>query len=387
MKQTRLLLRIAAVVILLVAAVGCSSKSAVLNGGPSNGQKDEAQENTAKQPLSLEEAQKRVLETERVIKELKEREVEDKNSPQIGYFGVSPIYGKFVRSDLENELSAFFSRDILVYVLATHEIFCSPERCGNYGDSEGQYFVDSDGNFKMVEQTADRTVIEVPFKFEGIDENGTFTDSPGIYTFSRQEDGYRITDISQEYNDELYKKKDPSELLVTPEDEMGWGTDDVDDGDNEIPPLDGDAALKLRDEGVATFFTVFYDGGKKCKPLEERQIGDDPLGYYFFCDDMNTKEKIREYLEPSFADALITEWVDSDIVVEQDGKLVYRPYDVGALTDWDKAKLSRVVVDERDKKVFEYDVPEAEGESRLIQVPFIYENQKWKLNAHPVDFL
>lgn len=387
MKHTRFRLQIVAVMILLLAAVGCSSKSTAPNAGPSNGQKGETQENTAKQPLSLEEAKKRVLETERVIKELKEREVEDQDSPQIGYFGVSPIYGKFVRSDLENELSAFFNRDILVYVLATHEIFCSPERCGNYGDSEGQYFVDPDGNFKMVEQTADRTVIEVPFKFEGIDENGTFKDSPGTYTFSRQEDEYRITDISQEYNDQLYKKKDPSELLVTPEDEMGWGTDDDDEGDDVIPPLDGEAALKLRDEGVTRFFTVFYDGGKKCKPLEERQIGDDPLGYYFFCDDMNTKDKIKEYLEPSYADALITEWVDSDTVVEKDGKLAYMPYDVGALTNWEEAKLSRVVEDKGSTKVFEYDVPEAEGESRLIQVPFIYENQRWKLNAYPVDYL
>jgi len=182
-------------------------------------------------------------------------------------------------------------------------------------------------------------------------------------------------------------QKAPSELRVTPEDEMGWGTDDDDEGDGVIPPLDGEAALKLREEGVTRFFTVFYDGGKKCKPLEERQIGDDPLGYYFFCDDMNTKDKIKEYLEPSYADALITEWVDSEMVVQQGGKLAYMPYDVGALTDWEKAKLSRVVEDKGSTKVFEYDVPEAEGESRLIQVPFIYENQKWKLNAHPVDFL
>lgn len=178
--------------------------------------------------LSADEAKRMVLDAERDIKILKEQEG-DGDAVFIGNFGVSPVYGLELsnRNQLESKLSKYFSQELMKYFLMTHEIVCTEKECGNYGDSEGQYIVDTEGNFEMIEQTEQYSVLQVPFTFKGINENGEFRDTNGTYTFTKYDDGYLITAISQEYNDNLYNYD--SDLLVIPEEEFNTIQDIEDD--------------------------------------------------------------------------------------------------------------------------------------------------------------
>lgn len=206
-------------VILILLAAGCSSKHEGIQPVNANQQAPELDK-----LLSLEEAKRIILQAEQDLTLLKEQEGD---SHLIGHFGVSPVYSLASpsRQELENALSKYFSQELMKYVLITHEIVCTETECGNYGDSEGQYVVNTEGNFEMLEQTEQRAVIQVPFTFEGINENNEFPDTTGTYTFVRQSNGgFLITDISQEYNDQLYNYEE--ELLVDPDPDWGMGTDE-----------------------------------------------------------------------------------------------------------------------------------------------------------------
>lgn len=171
--------------------------------------------------MSLEDAKQIIFEAEAYIKSLKEQSGDNE---LIGYFGVSPVYSLAAsdRVALESQLSKYYSKELLKYVLITHEIVCTTQKCGNYSDSEGQYVVDIEGKFEMKEQSAQRILVQVPVKFKGINENGEFPDSYSTYTFSKSNEGYLITSISQEYNDQLYNYD--NDLLVEMEEEQDTGT-------------------------------------------------------------------------------------------------------------------------------------------------------------------
>ena len=190
------------ILVVSIVLVGCISKS---------GDESVIQPSESKNKVSMEEAKKLVLESEEWLKRIKEHGIGER----IGDFGVSPIYGLEdpSRDNLETELLKYFSKDIHKYVLATHEIFCTAELCGVYGDSEGQYQVDVDGNFSIKEQTEAYIDLNIPFIYEGLPSDyQDLSPSFGVYRISKNQGDLLIVKISQDYNDQLYNYED--DLLV-----------------------------------------------------------------------------------------------------------------------------------------------------------------------------
>lgn len=165
------------------------------------------------------------------------------------------------------------------------------------------------------------------------------------------------------------------------------GTDRKMDPQADIPPLTDEIALQLRDEAIDVYFTVFNAGGNECASFDER-LADEEFFQYYFCKDLNSREKISEYLEQIFTESLVQEMVESSVVEAQDGSLVYTIYEVGSLLNWDEAELAEVSVNEAERKEFVFRVPDVDEVMESITLRFFYEENKgWRLKDHPVEYL
>ncbi|AZS14045.1 DL-endopeptidase inhibitor IseA family protein [Paenibacillus lutimineralis] len=152
-----------------------------------------------------------------------------------------------------------------------------------------------------------------------------------------------------------------------------------------IPTLNEEAALKLRTEAIAKFYSVFHDGGGSAELNDERIANDEY--YYYFCDDLDSLEKIKAALLPFFSTDIVSELVDSYPISEINGKLSYQPYDVGSMLKWDEAK-GTLKKDQADVKVYEFIVPDIDGVTEPIEVEFVnIENSGWRINTDPVNIL
>jgi hypothetical protein len=153
-----------------------------------------------------------------------------------------------------------------------------------------------------------------------------------------------------------------------------------------IPALDEKAALALRSEAIAKYYSVFHDGGEACgEPSDDRLANDEY--YYYFCNDLDSLEKIEEALHPFFTKDLASELVNSYPIKEIDGKLAFSPFDVGSMLNWDKA-TGTLKNEQMDVNVYAFVVPDLDGVTETIEIEFVYsENNGWKINTDPINLL
>lgn len=153
-----------------------------------------------------------------------------------------------------------------------------------------------------------------------------------------------------------------------------------------IPTLNEEAALMLRTEAIAKFYSVFHDGGEDSAELNDERIANDEY-YYYFCDDLDSLEKINAALLPFFSKDIVSELVDWYPILEINGKISYQPYDVGSMLNWNKAK-GTLKKDQADVKVYEFIVPDIDGVTETIEIEFVnINNSGWRINTDPVKIL
>lgn len=155
-----------------------------------------------------------------------------------------------------------------------------------------------------------------------------------------------------------------------------------------IPVLDEQTALQLRDEAIVKYFNVFVEGGEQCdSPMDER-LADEGEYLYYYCDDLNDKEKIKKYLQVNFAEMIVNDLLNSDSIQIINNKLAYLPIDTGSMLEWENAKIIRVIdIDNPNKKEVEFEVPDVDGEKETIKIEFLYGENRWKINTYPIQFL
>lgn len=154
-----------------------------------------------------------------------------------------------------------------------------------------------------------------------------------------------------------------------------------------IPKLDNQRALEIRDEAIAKYYTVFADGGEQCSSTIEERIADEENYEYYFCEDLDTKEKIKDYFMKVYSEEIINNMLNTKAISEKDGKLTFLPQDIGSMFEWDQAKVTRTV-EEQNKKIIEFMVPDVDGVTEVIEIEFVYEETGvWKINTSPVEFM
>ncbi|GAA0133209.1 hypothetical protein YSY43_00490 [Paenibacillus sp. YSY-4.3] len=110
--------------------------------------------------------------------------------------------------------------------------------------------------------------------------------------------------------------------------------------------------------------------------------------YYYFCDDLNSREKLTAYLRTSYTESVVREMLDTNGIKVINDKLVYLPYEVGSLREWEEAKVIGIT-DFKEKSEITFEVPDVDGETEVIIVDAVYETMegKWKLDTAPWEYI
>lgn len=147
-----------------------------------------------------------------------------------------------------------------------------------------------------------------------------------------------------------------------------------------VPELNEQLALELRAEGQ-TRSSNFIDGGIGCKP-EEPQVPVDQEGHVYFCPDLDTYDKMYEYLEATFTHEQAKNLIES-VVIEIDGKLAYQMVGWGSMLDWSRAK--GVIASKDDTAItYKFMMPTFGEESMEYEAQVEYRyvaGQGWKINS------
>ena len=154
-----------------------------------------------------------------------------------------------------------------------------------------------------------------------------------------------------------------------------------------IPEINAQTALQLRNEAIAKYYAVFVDGGEQCTSSLDERLADKEEFYYYYCSDMDTKEKIKQYLKGSFTDTIVNHLLDTETIKMINGKLTYSPADVGSMLEWDQAKIKSITGSQTEKEIT-FEVPDVDGEIETIKFELqCEEDNRWKINTYPVEFL
>lgn len=158
----------------------------------------------------------------------------------------------------------------------------------------------------------------------------------------------------------------------------------------EIEPisLNDQMAIQLRNEAITKLYTALAEGGEQCTSSFEERLADAEEYYYFFCSDLDTREKITAYLRTSYTESVVREMLDNYPIKVINDKLVYLPYEVGSLREWEKARVIGIM-DFEEKSEIRFEVPDVDGETEVITIDAVYEaiDDKWKLDTAPWEYI
>lgn len=156
-----------------------------------------------------------------------------------------------------------------------------------------------------------------------------------------------------------------------------------------IPEIDEQMVLKLRNEAIEKYYVVFSEGGEQCSTSLDERLADPEEYYYYYCSDLDSKEKIKEYLKGSYTEAIVDQMLDTDAIKTINGKLAYLPSDVGSMLEWEKAEVVQIK-DDQNKKEIEFRVPDVDGVVEIIKIQIVYEEREsggWRIDTYPLDYL
>ncbi|MFD3260746.1 DL-endopeptidase inhibitor IseA family protein [Paenibacillus lentus] len=158
--------------------------------------------------------------------------------------------------------------------------------------------------------------------------------------------------------------------------------------ESEPISLNDQMAIQLRDEAIAKLYTALAEGGEQCTASLEERLADAEEYYYYFCIDLDTKEKITAYLRTSYTESVVREMLDNYPIKNINDKLVYLPYEVGSLREWEEARVIGIM-DFEEKSEITFEVPDVDGETEVITIDAVYEaiDDKWKLDTAPWEYI
>jgi len=147
-----------------------------------------------------------------------------------------------------------------------------------------------------------------------------------------------------------------------------------------LPELNQELALKLRAEGLERLST-FIEGGRACDQVQ-RDTPAKEGGYYYFCSDLATYEKMYSYLEEIFTHDIAKKLIESSAVVIND-RLSYQRVGWGSVNDWSRA-TGMIVSRDEQTITYKFIMPEYGDDAppSEIQVEYKYATNKgWRINS------
>ncbi|WP_218033994.1 IseA DL-endopeptidase inhibitor family protein, partial [Paenibacillus koleovorans] len=146
--------------------------------------------------------------------------------------------------------------------------------------------------------------------------------------------------------------------------------------------LDTIEAVRLRNVAFEHYVNV-KQGGSICLNNELNTPVNNE-GYYYFCSDLDSIDKLELYLNKVFIEQVTKQILESLNVKKINNKLAYQQADGGSMNDWAKATV-KLINKEKNTCSYEFLVPTADGaKSQIILVNYIYiENAGWRVGTTP----
>ncbi|TBL74676.1 DL-endopeptidase inhibitor IseA family protein [Paenibacillus thalictri] len=152
------------------------------------------------------------------------------------------------------------------------------------------------------------------------------------------------------------------------------------DANQPVHQLSQELALNLRSEGLERLST-FIDGGSACDQVE-RNTPANAEGYYYFCSDLDTYEKMYPYLEETFTHDIAKKLIES-VVIVMNNRLSYQKVGWGSINDWSRANGTIKSGDE-ETVVYKFNVPVFGDDSPANEIQIEYKyvtNKGWRINS------
>lgn len=131
-------------------------------------------------------------------------------------------------------------------------------------------------------------------------------------------------------------------------------------------------------KGKMDFFYVMAGGGIQNYETFEYE----GKLYRYFGPDLNSREKLNEYLEKRFTTKVVNEIVSEFNIIEHNSRLAQPDGDFGSLLDWEQAKFSGVEID-GEIIVFRLNVPLGDTgvfEEETVELRY-QEATGWQINT------
>lgn len=154
-------------------------------------------------------------------------------------------------------------------------------------------------------------------------------------------------------------------------------------GGNDIPALTKKEAMTLRNQAIIRFADITMSGG--CSYGEIMEAATPDYDYYYFCEKLNTLEKLTSYLEEVFTGELTEELLKSRDVKVINNRLAFSVGDWGSMNDWANAKVNLKSRPSKDRVIYEFIVPDVDGNNpESIEIEYVYVPDKgWRVVTAP----
>jgi hypothetical protein len=145
--------------------------------------------------------------------------------------------------------------------------------------------------------------------------------------------------------------------------------------------MDEQAAVKLFAEGMKRYWHVMSGGASDGGPILSFPING--VDYRYLGKDIDTKEKLMEYLQAVYTQEASEELIKKARIVEHQGRMAQPNGDYGSLMQPEKAQAS-LVKETADTKQYELKVPLGDDASippEIVLVEVKKTGESWKLNT------
>jgi iseA protein len=150
--------------------------------------------------------------------------------------------------------------------------------------------------------------------------------------------------------------------------------------------LSEEEALRIHQVASKHLLNIFEGG--TCS-FEDRRVPNDNNEYYYFCDNLDTEEKMYNYLEEGFTYNIANHLINELDIFKVNGRLAFTPRSSGSMNDWENAR-GEIVEEKNGTIVYKFTVPlvvKSDYPPTEVIIEYIYvEGKGWRINNIPSNF-
>ncbi|MBA2939503.1 hypothetical protein HZF08_14400 [Paenibacillus sp. CGMCC 1.16610] len=150
--------------------------------------------------------------------------------------------------------------------------------------------------------------------------------------------------------------------------------------------LSKEEALSIHD--VAANYLLTINEGGTCS-IEDRRVPNDKNEHYYFCTNLDSTEKMYNYLEEGFTHNIANQIINGLDIFEVNNRLAFTPRSSGSMNDWKNA-TGEILNEGNGTIAYKYIVPlvvKGDYPPAEVILDYVYVlGAGWRINNIPTNF-